>query len=73
MTKNVFMPIGTSIYNMTLLQQNLLEAESTDQDGMMKLSLVFNGRLIQCQMAISHPELLTILNDNLPERNPDEK
>lgn len=69
MTKNVFMPIGTSIYNMSLLQSNLLEAEATDQTGIMKLSLVFNGRLVQCQMAVSHPELLNLLNDNLPGEN----
>lgn len=66
MTKNVFMPIGTSIYNMSLLQANLLEAEETDQTGIMKLSLVFNGRMVQCQMSVSHPELLNLLNDNLP-------
>lgn len=69
MTKNVFMPIGTSIYNISLLQASLLEAESTAQEGVLKLSVITTAGVVQCEMAITHPELLDILNADLPCKN----
>lgn len=60
------MPVGTSIYNMSQLQANLLEAESTAQEGVMKLSILTNRGMVQCEMSITHPELLNILNADLP-------
>ena len=69
MAKNVFMPIGQSLFNMNVLQRDLISAEPSRSGTGLTLVGITEGSGWRCEMEITTPALMNLLNDDLPSKS----